>query len=82
MDQNRTPLPLLPCGHRTKHTQRIGCCAACGDLFSSDTAFAKHRRDGKCQDPQGAGLERRVSRSAPGEFMWSMPHGDHSWGAA
>ena len=72
-------LPLRhACGHRTRHTQTIGCCAGCGLLFSSDSAFARHRRGGECLDP--ATLERkgelvfrpRPSRTAPGETLWSL----------
>ena len=47
----------LPCGHRTKHGQRIGCCAGCQHLFSSDTAFSAHRRVGQCR--RYVGFERR-----------------------
>lgn len=75
-------MAVQPCGHRTRHTSRIGCCAACKRLFSSDSAFEKHRRGGGCLDPAEVGLVRRESRTAPGEFMWSQPAGEHSWDGA
>ena len=70
----------LPCGHRTKHGQRIGCCAGCRHLFSSDTAFTAHRRVGQCLDPRGVGLVGRPSRTAPGEVIWAFPASDVPWG--
>lgn len=39
------------------HGQRIGCCAGCQHLFSSDTAFSAHRRVGQCR--RYVGFERR-----------------------
>jgi hypothetical protein len=73
--------PMNPCGHRTIHTQRIGCCAACKHLFSSDTAFDQHRRYGRCLDPRKAGLVGRPSRTAEGEVLWSLPGGYYEEGA-
>ncbi len=70
----------LPCGHRTKHGQRIGCCAGCQHLFSSDTAFNAHRRVGQCLDPRDVGLVGRPSRTAPGEVIWAFPASDVPWG--
>jgi len=70
----------LPCGHRTKHGQRIGCCAGCRHLFSSDTAFSAHRRVGQCLDPRTVGLVGRPSRTAPGEVIWAFPASDVPWG--
>ena len=70
----------LPCGHRTKHGQRIGCCAGCRHLFSSDTAFNAHRRVGQCLDPRTVGLVGRPSRTAPGEVIWAFPASDVPWG--
>ncbi len=70
----------LPCGHRTKHGQRIGCCAGCRHLFSSDTAFNAHRRAGQCLDPHDVGLVGRPSRTAPGEVIWAFPASDVPWG--
>lgn len=66
------------CGNATRHTQRIGCCASCSHLFSSDSAFDRHRRAGGCLDP--ATLEHkgspvfkaRPSRTAPDETLWSL----------
>lgn len=59
------------CGHRTTHTQRIGCCAGCSRLFSSDTAFEAHRSRGRCLEPETVGLQPRPSRTAPGETVWA-----------
>lgn len=70
----------LPCGHRTKHGQRIGCCAGCQHLFSSDTAFSAHRKGGQCLDPRTVGLVGRPSRTAPGEVIWAFPASDVPWG--
>lgn len=75
-------LPLLPCGHRTRHGQSIGCCGGCRRLFSSDTAFAKHRKGGSCLDPESVGLMARDSHTAPGETVWGHPAAEHrlsSW---
>lgn len=65
------------CGNRTRHTQRIGCCAGCRRLFGSDSAFEAHRKGGSCRDPEAvltkAGtprLQPKPSRSAPGETVW------------
>lgn len=69
-------LPLNPCGNRTRHTQRVGCCAGCKRLFSSDSAFTRHRRDSGCVEPEAAGLVAHDSRTAPGETVWSMPGSD------
>ena len=62
------------------HGQRIGCCAGCRHLFSSDTAFNAHRRVGQCLDPRGVGLVGRPSRTAPGEVIWAFPASDVPWG--
>lgn len=64
---------IQPCGHRTKHTTRIGCCAGCKRLFSSDSAFQRHRRHLACLDPAEAGLVAVPSRSHPDEAIWSHP---------
>jgi len=87
LQANRSDVPSmmphpdpLPCGHRTKHGQRIGCCAGCRHLFSSDTAFNAHRRVGQCLDPRTVGLVGRPSRTAPGEVIWAFPASDVPWG--
>jgi hypothetical protein len=71
-------LPPNPCGHRTKHTSRVGCCAGCRNLFSSDSAFERHRRGGECLEPSSVGLNPKESRTAPGETVWSLPGGYHT----
>ena len=63
-----------PCGHATKHTSRVGCCASCRLLFSSDSAFDRHHKGGECKHPLDVGLVE-PSRTAPGEVMWSLPGG-------
>ena len=75
MSTDRAPvsLPLNPCGNRTRHTASIGCCAGCHRLFSSDSAFMRHRKDAQCLDPVARGLVARDSRTAPGETVWSLP---------
>jgi hypothetical protein len=65
--------PLNPCGHRTPHTSRVGCCAGCRRLFSSDTAFMQHRRNLTCHDPAEMGLVPRPSRQVPTETVWALP---------
>jgi hypothetical protein len=68
-----------PCGNATKHTSRIGCCAGCKRLFSSDSAFDRHRRDGTCLDPATLATKKGAavftphdSRTAPGETVWAL----------
>lgn len=71
---------MNPCGNKTRHTQHIGCCAGCRRMFSSDTAFMRHRRNGSCVEPEAAGLMARPSRTAPGETVWALPaKGDVPW---
>jgi hypothetical protein len=66
------------CGNATRHTERIGCCSGCRHLFSSDSAFDRHRRGGECLDVETATHkgERifvgRPSRTAPGETVWAL----------
>lgn len=75
----------MSCGKKTRHTSRIGCCPLCHELFSGDTAVEKHRtradETGKrgCQDPTGAGLIAKPSRTAPDEVVWSLPSGGNPW---
>lgn len=64
-----------PCGHATKHTSRVGCCGSCRLLFSSDSAFDRHRKGGACLHPLDVGLVEKPSRTAPGELVWSLPGG-------
>ena len=66
-------LPMNPCcGNRTRHTASIGCCAGCRLLFSSDSAFDRHRRGGRCLTPEDAGLVARPSKTAPGEVIYGL----------
>jgi len=75
------------CGNATRHTERIGCCGACHRLFSSDSAFDKHRKGGRCLSP--VILERhgelvfqpRPSRTAPGEVIWALASTDGRFSA-
>ena len=73
------PSQPYPCGHYTRHSQSIGCCSACKELFGSDSAFMAHRKGGRCMEPgaltnsKGAPLLRqRESTSAPGEMLWVL----------
>lgn len=60
-----------PCGHWTKHTGRIGCCATCGELFAGDDAFTRHRGgSAKCRPPESLGLVAKPSPTCPGERIW------------
>ena len=72
---------MNPCGHRTTHTSRVGCCAGCKRLFSSDTAFDRHRKGGECMDPKERGLVAKPSKKFPDETIWSNPGSDHEWSA-
>lgn len=75
------------CGNATKHTSRIGCCGACRRLFSSDTAFDRHRRDGDCLDVRTlehkgeAVFKPKPSRTAPGETIWALARTDERFTA-
>lgn len=63
--------PLPSCGKRTRHTNSIGCCPLCGELFGGDRAFLMHRGSGPtCKHPETVGLVPRPSPSAPGEVVW------------
>lgn len=73
------PATQNPCGHQTKHTNRIGCCASCKHLFSSDSAFNRHRKGGKCLYPANSGLVAKRSKRFPDEWIWSLAPGDASW---
>ena len=73
MSGKNKELPMNPCGYRTKHTSRVGCCSGCRLLFSSDSSFMAHRKNGQCQSPEEAGLVAHDSKSVPGETIWSLP---------
>lgn len=50
-----TRQPCHHCGTFVRHTDRIACCASCGQLFAGQAAFDAHyRTDGEratCLDP-------------------------------
>lgn len=70
----------FPCGKRTRHTATIGCCPLCHELFSSETAFRKHRRPGPtCTPPSEVGLVARPSKTAEGEVIWGNPSPENPW---
>jgi len=73
---------MNPCGHETKHTNRVGCCASCKHLFSSDSAFNRHRKAMQCVYPASVGLVAKRSKSHPDEWIWSLPAGNHEWSAS
>lgn len=68
-----TPCPH--CGSTAKHGDRIGCCSGCGRLFSSMSAFARHRSHLTCHDPETRGLVPRHPKSDPDATMWGLPGG-------
>lgn len=70
---------MNPCGHQTRHTNRVGCCASCKRLFSSDSAFDRHRKGGQCIEPTERGLIAKASKTFPAETLWSLPASDVSW---
>ena len=76
----------MTCGKNTRHTKSIQCCPLCKELFSSDSAWQKHRTrrdtDGRkgCRLPDEAGLVPKPSKTAPGEVIWSLP-GNGRWAA-
>lgn len=74
-------MATYPCGHQTKHTSRIQCCGSCRNLFSSDSAFQRHRKGGACIYPPNVSLVPKPSRTAPGEVIWSMAGGYFEAGA-
>ena len=67
---------MNPCGHRTRHTDRLSCCSGCHIMFTSGSAFDKHRRNMRCLTPAEAGLIARPSKTAPGEVLYSLPGPD------
>jgi hypothetical protein len=69
-----------PCPHchtKAKHGERVSCCSGCGVLFTSGSAFDKHRRDLKCLAPETVGLVRRISKTDPDAVAWGLPASDH-----
>lgn len=67
------------CGSRAGHGERIGCCSGCKILFTSMSAFEKHRRNLSCLDPQEAGLVPRTLKSDPTVMSWGWPSGDRTF---
>jgi len=63
------------CGSRAKHGERIGCCSGCKILFTSMSAFDKHRRDLKCLDPAEVGLVPKTLATDPSVMSWGWPSG-------
>ena len=51
--------PCHHCGTYARHGERVSCCSGCRTLFSSGSAFDKHRRDMTCLTPEKAGLVPR-----------------------
>jgi hypothetical protein len=71
---NRTPCPH--CGTRAKHGERVSCCSGCGVLFTSGSAFDKHRKDFACMNPEEVGLVRRDVKTDPDAVAWGLPASD------
>jgi hypothetical protein len=67
------------CGSKAKHGERIGCCSGCKTLFTSMSAFDKHRRRLTCVDPEEAGLVPRVLKTDPTVMAWGWPTGDREY---
>lgn len=65
--------------YRTTLGRSIGWCSGRERLFSSDTAFDRHRRRGGRLDPRGVGLVARPSRTGPGEWIWGNPSPDREF---
>lgn len=72
---NLTPCPH--CGTHAKHGERISCCSGCGTLFTSGSAFDKHRRDMRCLAPESVGLARRTVKSDPDAIAWGLDGGSY-----
>lgn len=71
-----------PCPHchtRAKHGERVSCCSGCGTLFSSGTAFDRHRKDFGCLNPVDAGLVPRPAKTDPDATAWGLPAGKAWW---
>jgi hypothetical protein len=69
-----------PCPHchtRAKHGERVSCCSGCGVLFTSGSAFDKHRRNLQCLAPESIGLVRRISKTDPNAVAWGLDGGNH-----
>lgn len=71
------------CGTDYRHTQSTGCCSACGNVFTSQSAFDAHRysdADGRrcCRSPftavrKGRPMFMESARSKPGaKPLWSL----------
>ena len=45
-------------------------CGGCHELFSSLTAFDRHRRGGRCLPPESVGL---TAREKPYGVLWGTP---------
>lgn len=69
------------CGSTAKHGERIGCCSGCKTLFSSMSAFDRHRRNLECLDPHEVGLVARTLKQDAAIPAWSWPAGSYQMGA-
>ena len=68
------------CGSTARHSDRIGCCSGCKRLFTSLSAFDRHRRHMTCLTPEEAGLEEKVVKGDPSVPGYGWPAGVMSWG--
>lgn len=85
--------PCLHCKTTARHGERISCCANCGRLFTSGTAFDKHTgigdvtgfADGRtrgsvCTDPAELGMVRRpIRQSGTNAAGWGFPAAEGDW---
>ena len=71
--------PCPHCGTRAVHGERVSCCSGCGVLFSSGSAFDRHRRAFQCIDPAEAGLVATGNRTDPRAVMWTLPGRPDGW---
>ena len=67
------------CGSRAKHGERIGCCSGCKTLFTSNSAFDRHRRNLQCLDPAEVGLVQRTLKTDPTVMSWGWPSSDRTF---
>lgn len=71
--------PCPHCGTVAKHGERVSCCSGCGTLFTSGTAFDRHRRDFTCLTPEDAGLVRKSVKTDPSAVAWGLAGGGEWW---
>lgn len=85
-----TTQPCGTCGTFARHSDRTGCCAACGRLFRGLGAFDRHwttPEPGKrvCVDPltveTASGDPVYETVDVPGGVAWRLRASGRDWGA-